>query len=229
MDKYIDKNAWIVIAAYNEASVIYKVISEIKEYWCNVVVVDDGSTDNTKIEAARAGAIVVSHLVNLGQGAALATGIEFCLDMNADYIVTYDADGQHCVGDIEKIINKISLEKIDVVIGSRFLGKTINMPCKRRLLLKMAVLFTRLTTGLLVTDAHNGFRCFSKHAAQQIRIRQNRMAHASEILEEIASNKLSYAEMPVTIIYTAYSLSKGQKLSNAFSIMIDLFLGQIKK
>lgn len=223
------KNTWIVIAAYNECVVIRKVIENLKLEWPNVVVVDDGSSDNTGEEASSAGALVITHPVNLGQGAALATGIQFCVEISAEYIVTFDADGQHHVEDIAPLVQKASEPGIDIVIGSRFLGHTENMPAKKRLVLKAAVLFTRLTTGLKVTDAHNGFRCLTLSAAKKIEIKQNRMAHASEILDEIANHKLRVAEMPVTITYTEYSIAKGQKITNSINILIELLLERLHK
>jgi len=225
----MNQKTWIVIAAYNEGSVIREVVKSVLEVWENIVVIDDGSTDNTGPEAFAAGAIVVTHPINLGQGAALATGILYSLENGADYIVTFDADGQHHVEDIQRLVNSAQSHNVDIVIGSRFLGTTRDMPTRRRLVLKAAVLFTRLTTGLKVTDAHNGLRCISKDAARKITINQNRMAHASEILEKVAQHKLKIKEEPVTITYTEYSLNKGQKLSNSINILLELLLGRVHK
>lgn len=222
-------NTWVVIAAYNEGQVIGDVVAGLKAEWPNVVVVDDGSADATAHEAEAAGAFVIQHPVNLGQGAALATGLQYCVEIGAEYIVNFDADGQHHVEDIQVLVDKASQPDVDIVIGSRFLGETRAMPRRRKLLLKAAVLFTRITTGLKVTDAHNGLRCFTLEAAKKIKITQNRMAHASEILEEIARHKLCVAEVPVTITYTEYSLAKGQRLSNSINILLELFLGRLHK
>ncbi|WP_447578953.1 glycosyltransferase family 2 protein [Achromobacter kerstersii] len=222
-------NTWVVIAAFNEGSVIRDVVAGLKVEWPNVVVVDDGSSDATAEEAGAAGAFVIQHPVNLGQGAALATGLQYCIEIGAEYIVNFDADGQHHVEDIQVLVDRASQPDVDVVIGSRFLGETRAMPRSRKLMLKAAVLFTRITTGLKVTDAHNGLRCFTLEAAKQIKITQNRMAHASEILEEIARHKLRVAEVPVTITYTDYSLAKGQRLSNSINILLELFLGRLHK
>lgn len=222
-------NTWVVIAAFNEGSVIRDVVAGLKVEWPNVVVVDDGSSDATAEEAGAAGAFVIQHPVNLGQGAALATGLQYCIEIGAEYIVNFDADGQHHVEDIQVLVDRASQPDVDVVIGSRFLGETRAMPRSRKLMLKAAVLFTRITTGLKVTDAHNGLRCFTLEAAKRIKITQNRMAHASEILEEIARHKLRVAEVPVTITYTDYSLAKGQRLSNSINILLELFLGRLHK
>lgn len=222
-------NTWVVIAAFNEGSVIRDVVAGLKVEWPNVVVVDDGSSDATAAEAGAAGAFVIQHPVNLGQGAALATGLQYCIEIGAKFIVNFDADGQHHVEDIQVLVDRASQPDVDVVIGSRFLGQTRAMPRSRKFMLKAAVLFTRITTGLKVTDAHNGLRCFTLEAAKRIEITQNRMAHASEILEEIARHKLRVAEVPVTITYTDYSLAKGQRLSNSINILLELFLGRLHK
>lgn len=222
-------NTWVVIAAFNEGSVIQDVVAGLKVEWPNVVVVDDGSSDATAAEAGAAGAFVIQHPVNLGQGAALATGLQYCIEIGAKFIVNFDADGQHHVEDIQVLVARASQPDVDVVIGSRFLGETRAMPRSRKFMLKAAVLFTRITTGLKVTDAHNGLRCFTLDAAKRIKITQNRMAHASEILEEVARHKLRVAEVPVTITYTDYSLAKGQRLSNSINILLELFLGRLHK
>lgn len=213
----------VVIAAYNEAPVITSVVADIRRASYPAVVVDDGSTDATGEIAARAGAFVVTHPVNLGQGAALQTGLDFALAQGADVIVTFDADGQHRPADIAPLIAALAANKADYALGSRFLGGAVNLPRKRRLMLAAATWFTRLTTGLDLTDTHNGLRAMTRRGASRIRLKQNRMAHASEILHQIAQGGLAYVEVPVTIEYSAYSLGKGQTLSESLAILIDLF------
>ena len=219
------KKVWAVIAAYNEAGSIGAVLDGLSDAVEAIVVVDDGSADGTAEMASRHKAHVLRHLVNLGQGAALQTGIRYALDEGAEVVVTFDADGQHDPKDIPRLV--AALDGADVALGSRFLGSTEAMPMTRRLVLRAAVCFTRLTTGLALTDSHNGLRAFSRGAAARLRIRQNRMAHASEILEEIANHKMSYAEVPVCIRYTAYSLAKGQKLLGSVEILLDLLKGRL--
>ena len=165
---------------------------------------------------------MIRHPVNLGQGAALQTGIEYALREGADVIVTFDADGQHRVADIDVLINAMAKHNVDFVFGSRVLGGAINIPSTRRLLLKAATWFTRITSGLSVTDTHNGLRAMTQRGAGAIRLRQNRMAHASEFLNQVSASRLKYIEVPVTIEYSAYSLAKGQKLGNSLSILVDL-------
>lgn len=213
---------WVVIAAYNEATVIARVVGDVARRGYHVVVVDDGSADDTA-ERASAATIVVRHPINLGQGAALQTGIDCALQHEADVVVTFDADGQHRAADIESLLAALSEACADFALGNRFLGRTIALPPARRLLLRAATAFTQLTTGLRLTDTHNGLRAMTRRGAGRIRLRQNRMAHASEILAQIAASGLPYVEVPVRIEYTAYSLAKGQRLGDALTILLDLF------
>jgi len=213
---------WVVIAAYNEAKVIARVVGEVARRDYHVVVVDDGSSDETAERAAAANA-VVRHPINLGQGAALQTGIDYALQQAAEFVVTFDADGQHRAADIERLVAALREARADFALGSRFLGSTMALPAARRLLLRAATVFTQLTTGLRLTDTHNGLRAMTRRGASRIRLRQNRMAHASEILAQIAASGLPYVEVPVRIEYTAYSLAKGQRLGDALAILFDLF------
>jgi glycosyltransferase involved in cell wall biosynthesis len=221
---------WLIVPAYNEAKVIDSVIRNALNVFPNIVVVDDCSSDLTPVIANDAGATVVRHCLNLGQGASIQTGIDYALMKNADVIVTFDADGQHRVEDALSILDVVLSGKADIVIGSRFLGiESLQMPFTRRLILKAGVIFTRITTGIQVTDAHNGLRAMSKEAAQKIVITQNRMAHASEIVSQIANLKLQFKEHPIQVLYSDYSLAKGQKASNFINILVDLFFGGASK
>lgn len=221
--------AWVVIAAYNEAGVLRRVVNEVRESGLPIVVVDDGSRDHTSPEALAGGAIVLRHTVNLGQGAALQTGIDYALENGAEYVYTFDADGQHSPEDLAVMANILRNTGAEIVLGSRWLGKVEGIPRRRRLMLKAAVVFTRLRDGLQVTDAHNGLRLFTRKAALRIRITEPRMAHASQILTEIARSGLKFAEAPVTIRYTDYSLEKGQKISGLFHVLFDLFYANWSK
>jgi glycosyltransferase involved in cell wall biosynthesis len=212
----------VVIAAYNEAAVITRVVSEVKRAGYTAIVVDDGSGDRTGEIALAFGAAVIRHPVNLGQGAALQTGIDYALAHGAEFVVTLDGDGQHRAGDIAPLIDALVEEQADFALGSRFLGPAPKLPLLRHLLLRAATAFTRVSTGLQLTDTHNGLRAMTRKGAACIRLRQNRMAHASELLTQIARSGLRYVERPVTVEYTAYSLAKGQKLRDALPILIDL-------
>jgi polyprenyl-phospho-N-acetylgalactosaminyl synthase len=224
-----DSDIWIIVASYNEGSSIGKVVTELVRRGYTVAVVNDGSRDRTAAKAREAGAKVVTHPFNLGQGAALQTGIQFALMQGARYVVTFDADGQHRVSDIEKLVNALHAHKVDFALGSRFLGGTVGIPLLRRLLLKAAVWFTRTTTGLHVTDTHNGLRAMTRRGASQIGLRQNRMAHASELLDQIARTGLGYVEVPVTIDYSRYSLAKGQRLGDSIAILVDLWTQRLRR
>jgi polyprenyl-phospho-N-acetylgalactosaminyl synthase len=220
---------WVVCPAYNEARTIGAVLAGLTGAGYQVVVVDDGSSDATCDIAAQHATAVIRHPVNLGQGAALKTGIDFALSRGAQAIVTFDSDGQHRVSDIRHLLDALASRQADFALGSRFLSATQNTPLLRRLLLRAATLFTAATTGLRLTDTHNGLRAFTRRAALALNLRQDRMAHGSEILEEIARSALAYVEVPVTIEYTEYSLAKGQKASDAIMILLDLFARKLHR
>ena len=222
-----DRKTWIVIAAWNEAERIGPTLQTLKGF--PTIVVDDGSRDETFETARQHATWVLRHPINCGQGAALQTGIDFALSQGAEAIVTFDADGQHDASEIPDLVQPVLSGRVDVALGSRFLGRTIDMPASRRWLLKTAVFFTRLTSGLALTDVHNGFRCFSASAARRIRIRQPRMAHASEILDQISQLGLRYEEVPVTIRYSAESLVKGQRTSDAIRIGGEILVERVWK
>jgi glycosyltransferase involved in cell wall biosynthesis len=210
---------FVVIPAFNEGEAIGSVVAEAASYCERVIVVDDASRDETGLRAAEAGALVARHALNRGQGASLKTGIDLALRLGAQIIVTVDADGQHDPAEIPALVGPVERGDVEVTLGSRFLDQVPRgLPPVRRWLLQAGVVFTRLVSGLSITDTHNGFRAFSRSAAQRIEIRQDRMAHASEILDEIARHGLRFREVPVTIRYSDYSLAKGQRSSNAFGI-----------
>lgn len=209
---------------YNEASVVGTVIEGLRKDFPHVVCVDDGSTDGSQDVAREAGAVVVQHPVNLGQGAALQTGIEYSLqDPQLDCIVTFDADGQHRVVDALAMADRIRSGEADVVLGSRFLDDRTKLSPLKRLVLRTAAVQSRMSTGMALTDAHNGLRAFSPGVARNIHLQQNRMAHASELIHQLAEMKPRWVEHPVEIIYTDYSKSKGQSLLNSVNIVADLF------
>jgi glycosyltransferase involved in cell wall biosynthesis len=220
---------WVVIPAFNEQSVIGEIVTAVRAFCHNVVVVDDCSDDGTGTQALAAGATVLRHPINLGQGAALQTGICYALRRGAGSIVTFDADGQHRPEDIRVLLDTQVKTGADVVFGSRFLGHAENIPRLRRMLLQLAIVYTQITSGVKLTDTHNGLRLWTRRAAERIHIRQNRMAHASEIIAQIGALGLMVAEAPVTIVYTEYSLRKGQKLGNTFNILAELFVARLMK
>lgn len=217
-------DTWLIVPLFNEAEVVHDVIVEARQSFAHVVCIDDGSTDGSAQEALTAGAVVVQHPVNLGQGAAIQTGIEFALQQGAEYFVTFDSDGQHSREDAVRMVARLRHEPLDIVVGSRFLDARTNASLLKKMVLRAAVLFERINTGVALTDAHNGLRAFNRTAASAIRITQDRMAHASEIVAQIGTRKLRYAEEPVHILYTDYSRAKGQSIWNSVNILSDLLL-----
>lgn len=215
---------FIVIAAYNEESKIGKVIDDLKKTYKYIVIVDDGSTDKTYETSIKKKIFVLRHIINRGQGAALKTGIEFAIEQNADIIVTYDADGQFLVKDIQKVITPLQKKDVDVVFGSRFLGKAINIPFFKKIVLKLGVVVVYFLYGIKITDSQCGFRGLSRNAAKKINITSDRMEHAGEFFWEITKNNLKYKEVPITVIYDNYSMSKGQSWTKSLSLGIKMLI-----
>ncbi|WP_228266325.1 glycosyltransferase family 2 protein [Ornithinimicrobium ciconiae] len=218
-------DTWLVIPLFNEATVVADVIAEARETFPHIVCVDDASTDDSGAVARAAGAVVVTHPFNLGQGAALQTGVDYALTAtDAAYIVTFDADGQHRVVDAEAMVERAREEDLAIVFGSRFLDGRTKPGWLRRIILKGAVWITNQQTGLRLSDAHNGLRVIRRDAAGALHLEQNRMAHATEIVLQLSRTKLPWAEHPVHIVYTDYSRAKGQSLMNSVNILIDTIL-----
>ncbi len=218
---------YIIVPAYNEEKNIGRVIRDLfQQGYKKIVVVDDGSEDNTYSEAEKIGATVLRHEINRGQGAALQTGNEFALSNGAEIIVHFDADEQMNVKDIQKAVEKIQKEKVDIVLGSRFMADTSAIPWSKRLIvLPVARFLNNLFSGLKLTDAHNGFRAMNRRAAEKIIIIQDGMAHNSEIPAQIKKNNLSYAEISVNFVYKEY----GQGVVGGTVILRDLLLGLFVK
>lgn len=216
-------DAWLVIPLFNEAPVVRGVIEEARRVFPLVVAVDDGSKDDSAAQAAAGGAVVVRHPLNLGQGAALQTGITYVLERtDARYVVTFDADGQHSVADAAAMVQAARQEALAFVLGSRFLQGPSPVGWLKRLVLKTAAVAASHTTGMHLTDAHNGLRVIRRDAAARLDLRQNRMAHASEIVRQLGATGLPWREFPVHIVYTDYSKGKGQSLWNSINILVDL-------
>lgn len=219
------QDTWVVIPLFNEEQVIADVVRDVRRTFPHVVCVDDGSSDRSAAAADAAGAVVVRHPVNLGQGAALQTGFQYALsDPGMRWVVTFDADGQHQVSDVLEMLEKARDENLDVVFGSRFLDDRTDASLLKKLVLRAAVGYTNLTTKTRLTDAHNGLRIMSRDVVQRLDITQNRMAHASELVQQIGAMDVRYAESPVHILYTDYSRAKGQSLWNAVNILAELIL-----
>lgn len=219
--------AMVVMPAYNEGQSVGAAVTAALRCFDHVVVVDDGSRDDTADQARQAGAFVIRHPVNLGQGAALQTGFNWALERGATWVVTLDSDGQHDPQDAVALLALAATEQADAALGSRFLGRTEGMPASRRLLLKCALAFQNATAGIRLTDVHNGLRVLSHRALRRIQITQDRMAHASELVSQLGACGLKVVEGPVTIRYTEYSLAKGQSSIGALHILLDLLMARL--
>lgn len=220
-------DTWLVIPMYNEASVVSTVVKDASRLFDHIVCVDDGSTDASAVLAAEAGAVVVRHPVNLGQGAALQTGVEYaCRDPAMRFVVTFDADGQHRPEDAVAMMEVLRADEVDIVFGSRFLDSQSAVPVSRTVVLKLAAAYTSLVTRVRLTDTHNGLRAFTRTVAERLDIRHNGMAHASEIVSFVGAQGFRYAELPVHIVYSDYARSKGQSLLNSVNILTDMVIGR---
>lgn len=218
----------IVLPAFNEASVIDQVLENLKRELLlisnlqkEIVVVDDGSIDKTSQIAHKHGAMVLKHLINRGLGGALGTGLEYAKMSKADMMVTFDADGQHDAKDISKILNPILNNRADVVIGVRNVKK---MPFDRRVITLFSSIITFIFFGIFCQDTQSGFRAFNLKAINSLKIKTQRMEVSSEFFYGIKKHKLRLIEVPIRVIYTPYSLKKGQKNSNAIKILLKLVL-----
>lgn len=213
----------VLVPVFDEARVVGDVVRDIRERFDHVVCVDDGSSDGSADAAEQAGATVLRHATNLGQGAALQTAIDHALRMpGVTYLVTFDADGQHQLDDAVAMLDLARSEDIAIVFGSRFLDERTQAGFLKKLVLKTAVWVTNQSTGMRLTDAHNGLRVIRRDAATGVHLTQNRMAHASEIVLQLGRTKLPWREYPVHLLYTDYSKAKGQSLLNAVNILFEL-------
>jgi polyprenyl-phospho-N-acetylgalactosaminyl synthase len=218
-------DVWIVVPAFNEAGIIGDVIGELRSVFPNVVCVDDGSADDTGDLALRAGAHLVRHPVNLGQGAAIQTGVEYARSRpGAQLFATFDADGQHRVTDVLAMIDRLIAEDADIVIGTRFGPGVSRPPLLKRVVLQTAAWLSPRGRRLGLTDTNNGLRVFNKTVADRLDITMNGMSHATEFIMLIDENNWRVVEQPVEVLYTEYSSAKGQPLLNGVNIIVDGFL-----
>ena len=227
----IDK-VYILIPAYNEDKVIGGVLSSLIENgYTNLCVVNDGSTDNTKQEILKIkNVILLNHIINRGQGASLATGMEYLSQLSGcKYVVTFDADGQHQIQDITAMVSVLEENKdLELIIGSRFIEKTnTNAPLTRKITLKMATIFLRFVYGLKISDAHNGLRVIRQNVITKLIPNLDDFSHASEIMYSIKVNKLKFIEFPTDITYSEYSLNKGQSSLNSIKLAIKTIIHKI--
>lgn len=221
------ESLWVVVPAYNEGARIGPVLDGVLRFARHVVIIDDGSSDDTVEVALQRDVWLIVHPVNLGQGAALQTGIDFALRCGAPCLVTFDADGQHDPEDIPLLVDALMNAGADFALGSRFLGSAEGIPLTRKLMLRAGVLFTRALSGVKVSDTHNGLRAMTRRGAESLHIRFNRMEHASEIIDRVGKSGLKYVEAPVRIRYTAATLAKGQRTVAALGLGIRVLLHKV--
>ena len=225
-----DGRVLVIVPAYNEGRVITDTVERLLAAGYQVVVVDDGSSDETA-DVRRLPIVYLRHAVNLGQGAALQTGMTYAFRSGAEIAVHFDADGQHDCGQIERLIAPIVEGKADVVFGSRFLRQQdcSQVPWKKRILLRGGILVSWAMTGMLLSDTHNGFRAMSRRALESVQLQENGFAHATEIMQRVREGGMRYVEVPITVSYSAYSQQKGQRLSGSLSILFDLIMAKLTK
>ena len=228
-DWHKNEQVLVVIPSYNEGKVIRQTLLNVLAWGYAVVLVDDGSVDDTYEQVKDLDIHYLKHTVNLGQGAALQTGMTFALRAGYAYVVHFDADGQHSAADIGTLIHPLISGEVDIVLGSRFIQQSSQqrVPWQKRILLKSAIIFQGLLTGLWLSDAHNGLRAMNRKGLERIRLMEQGMSHATEILMEIKKHLLTVKEVPVHIEYHAYSQAKGQSMWNAMNIVADILLRKI--
>ena len=216
-----------IVPMYNEEQVISQVVKDLRSIFPHVICIDDGSNDKSAAKALEAGALVLRHVVNIGQGAALSTGFSWVQSQSQfSYVVTFDADGQHQPEDALRLVTELVRKQVDVVFASRFLDQDqATIPLAKRLVLKTVTKITKTLTDVELSDAHNGLRALTIDATRQVNLTQNGMAHATQFVSLVLQANLKYVEIPVTILYTPYSRSKGQSLLNSINIALDLIWG----
>jgi len=229
VDLTVDNHSiFVIVPGFNEALVIRQTIENLLARQYSVVVVDDASTDNTRRALLGLPVYYIRHLSNLGQGAAIRTGMELALKKNAEWLVTFDADGQHDVNDIGKMIALLQQQKTDIIFGSRFLqGAATNVHTSRKIVLKTARLINYLASGILLSDANNGLRAMTREAALKMQITENRSSHNAQVQNLVKKHGLKYGECPVNISYSDYSKKKGLRNVNSIRILYDLILYKI--
>ncbi len=217
-------NIICVIPAFNEAKSIQQVVNDLRPYVQEIVVIDDNSSDHTATLAKTAGATVLRHLINRGQGASLQTGDDYALKHQADIIIHFDADGQFLASEIPDIIKPLIDGQAEVVLGSRFLNKKSQLPIFKKIIIwPLARTVNKLFFNIKLSDPQSGFRALSRETVKKIKIENDRMAHCSEILQQLSKYKVKIKEVPITVIYHEY----GQKLSGGFKIIKDLIIKKI--
>lgn len=222
------KDVFVVIPFYNEGKILTKVVRELKIFFQNIICIDDGSERDHEIYSKKLNIYLLRHPINLGQGAAIQTGINFALKKKAKIIISYDADGQHSSKDAISMVWHLIKNNLDLVQGSRFLKATrVKIPIIRKIILKFAILISNYFDNTKLTDTHNGLRVFNAKFAKKINIVNNRMAHPHDINNLISKWKFKYNEFSTKIKYTKYSMQKGQKNLNSINILFDILVSKL--
>ncbi|MDP7477270.1 MAG: glycosyltransferase family 2 protein [Candidatus Peribacteraceae bacterium] len=212
-----------VIPAYNEENRVGTVVSSVTKHVHTVIVVDDGSTDATGQEAEKAGAIVLRHIENCGAGAATMTGIDAARELGADIIVTLDADEQHSADDIPKLLKPVQDDKADIAFANRF-GQRNRIPFIRRLANGIGNVITFAATGRWVRDSQCGFKVFGPKAVAQVDLRMSGYEFCTEIVRESVQHRWRVAEVPAKVMYSEYTLAKGQSFANGIKTALKILL-----
>lgn len=221
----VNRNSiFVIVPCFNEAYIIRETAEQLLPHY-SVVVVDDASSDDTKQKLKGLPVYYIKHPVNLGQGAAVQTGIDFALKKGAEYLVTFDADGQHHAADIRKMLDILIKENAGIIFGSRFLpGSATNISVTRKIMLKIARFINYLASGMLLSDANNGLRIMTRETAEKMQITENRSSHNAQVQNLVKLNRIKYAECPVSISYSDYSRKKGMRNISSIRILYDLIL-----
>ncbi|MBI2458943.1 MAG: glycosyltransferase family 2 protein [Parcubacteria group bacterium] len=212
-----------VIPAFNEEKNIAEIINQVYPLVDKLVIVDDGSTDKTADFITEEGVVLLKHIINRGQGAALRTGTAYGLAKGADIIIHFDADGQFLARDLECIAAPIKAGAAEVVFGSRFLNgeHSSAMPVfKKYFIMPLARAVNKVFFNINLTDPQSGFRAMSREAARRISWQQDRMAHCSEIMFEVKKHNFKVKEIPVRVIYHNF----GQSFFSGLKILKELFI-----
>ena len=191
----------IGIPAYNEEKNIASIILEIKKQFDEIIVCDDGSTDHTKEILEKLNVTMITHPKNLGYGAAIRSIFLKAKEMSVDILVTFDADGQHRIEDIDKMLKPVKEDKAEIVIGSRFLGNKQEVPKYREIGIKAITSLTNITTGSKISDSQSGFRAYSKKVLEEISPSESGMGISTEILIKAAKRQMRIFEVPIVVSY----------------------------
>lgn len=227
------KKIIVVIPAFNEEGKIYDVVQNVRKFVDEVIVVNDHSADRTAEKAGKAGARVITHVLNRGQGAALETGTQIALRHGADIIVHFDADGQFLAEEIDELVKPLMRDEADICMGSRFMEIPSNMPAmKKYCIMPLARLIIRILYGAVLTDPQNGFRAFNRKFGERLEIENDGAAHCTEIIVHTLKGPWRFKEIPVTVNYDTFGqgiFSGKGRGSGGVKILKSLFYQKLSK